>query len=233
MTIRTILPPIAAAFAAIVLAACSQGGGNGADANVKIDPYLADVTMGQETAPVTIVEYASLTCPHCRDFWKQEFPRLKADYIDTGKVKYTLRELPTPPVDVAIAAAAIARCTGKDHYYDVIEDVYSNYREMMDATSSPKGAASVLVEIGGRHGLSPEQVAACARSQAVQDYVNKEIAEKPAYANSTPTLILDGEQVTDLRYDNLKTLIDAKLNPGAAPAETPAPAPETPAKPAD
>ena len=233
MTARTVLMSIAAAVAALGLIACSNGGDAGADANVKIDPYLADVTMGQESAPVTIVEYASLTCPHCRDFWKQEFPRLKAAYIDTGKVKYTLRELPTPPVDVAIAAAAVARCTGKDHYYDVIEDVYSNYHEMMDAISSPKGAAPILVEIGGRHGLSPDQVAACARSTAVRDYVNKEIAEKPDYANSTPTLILDGEHVTDLSYDNLTRLIEAKLNPGAAPAGTPAPATDAPATPAD
>lgn len=233
MTVRTVLLPIAAAIAALGLAACSRGADAGAGANVKIDPYLADVTMGQDSAPVTIVEYASLTCPHCRDFWKQEFPNLKANYIDTGKVKYTLRELPTPPVDVAIAASAVARCTGKDHYYDVIEDVYSNYHEMMDAINSPRGAAPILVEIGGRHGLSPEQVAACARSTAVRDYINKEITEKPDYVNSTPTLILDGEHVTDLSYANLTKLIEAKLNPGAAPAETPAPAADAPNKPAD
>jgi protein-disulfide isomerase len=179
---------------------------------------------------VTIVEYASLTCPHCRDFWKQEFPRIKAAYIDTGKVKYMLRELPTPPAELAIAASAVARCTGKDHYYDVVDDVYTNYHKMMDSASSASGAVPVLVEIGGRHGLSVDQVAACVRSKAIQDYVSKEIAEKPDFANSTPTVIINGEHVTDTRYDNLVKVIEAKLNPGAAPApttEAAGPAPET------
>jgi protein-disulfide isomerase len=222
---------LAVAVLALGVAACSKAGGADAGHGARIDPFLADVTMGQETAPVTMVEYASLTCPHCRDFWKQEFPRLKAAYIDTGKLKYTLRELPTPPAELAVAAAGVARCAGKDHYYDVVDDVYTNYHKMMDAANSANGAAPVLVEIGGRHGLSVDQVAACARSKAIQDYVNKEIAEKPDFANSTPTVIIDGEHITDTRYDNLVSVIEAKLNPGAAPttatAATAAPAPAT------
>jgi protein-disulfide isomerase len=221
-----------AAIAAMALAAvaCSKAGDSDAGNGAKIDPILADVTMGQATAPVTIVEYASLTCPHCRDFWKQEFPKLKAAYIDTGKVKYTLRELPTPPAELAVAAAGVARCAGKDHYYDVVDDVYTNYHKMMDAVDSANGAAPVLIEVGARHGLSADQVAACARSKAIQAYVDKEIAEKPDFARSTPTVIIDGVHIEDTRYDNLVKVIEAKLNPGAAPAPTAAvegPAPET------
>lgn len=208
------------ALAALALAAvaCSKAGGADAGNGARIDPILADVTIGSASAPVTMIEYASLTCPHCRDFWKQEFPRLKAAYIDTGKVKYTLRELPTPPAELAIAAAGVARCAGKDHYYDVVDDVYANYHKMMDAVDSANGAAPVLIEIGGRHGLSPDQVAACARSKAIRQYVDKEIAEKPDFAQSTPTVIVDGEHIEDTRYDNLVKVIEAKLNPNAAPA---------------
>jgi protein-disulfide isomerase len=217
------------AIAALALAAvaCSKAGGGEAGAGAKIDPFLADVVMGQENAPVTIIEYASLTCPHCRDFWKQEMPQLKAAYIDPGKVKYILRELPTPPAELAIAASSVARCTGKDHYYDVVDDVYTNYHKMMDAVNSASGAAPVLVEIGGRHGLSVEQVAACARSVAVQDYVNKEIKEKPDFATHTPTVIIDGVHIEDTRYANLVSVIEAKLHPGSAPAPPAGPAPET------
>ncbi len=218
---------LAVAALALAAVACSKAGGAGAGNGAKIDPFLADVVMGQETAPVTIIEYASLTCPHCRDFWKQEMPQLKAAYIDTGKVKYILRELPTPPAELAIAASSVARCTGKDHYYDVVDDVYTNYHKMMDAVNSASGAAPVLVEIGGRHGLSVDQVAACARSTAVQDYVNKEIKEKPDFATHTPTVIVDGVHIEDTRYANLVSVIEAKLHPGAAPAPPAAPAPGT------
>lgn len=220
----------AAATLALAFAACSKAGDGGAGKDVKIDPILADVVMGQETAPVTIVEYASLTCPHCRDFWKQELPQLKAAYIDAGKVKYILRELPTPPAELAVAGAAVARCAGKDHYYDVVDDIYTNYHRMMDAVNSSTGAAHVLVEVGGRHGLSVDQVAACVRSKAVQTYIDKEIAEKPEYADHTPTVIVNGEHVEDIRYANLVKVIEAKLNPGAALAATP---PAAPVKAAD
>jgi protein-disulfide isomerase len=230
-------------------AACSgkDGGAGKVEAAANVHPWLADVQIGPDSAPVSIVEYASLTCPHCRDFWKQEFPQLKAKYIDAGKVKYVLRELPTPPTDVAIAAAAVARCAGKDKYYDVVDDVYTNYAKMMEAASSDTGAAGVLVEVGARHGLQLDQVKACVSGDAVKTYIQKEIAEKPSYANSTPTVILDGNFVEDHSFPNLSKLIDAKLgvapSPSAAPAApaeaaassatTPAaPAPATPASPA-
>ena len=232
---------------ALAVVACSKAGGASAGAGAKIDPFLADVVMGQETAPVTMIEYASLTCPHCRDFWKQEMPQLKAAYIDTGKVKYILRELPTPPAELAIAASSVARCAGKEHYYDVVDDVYTNYHKMMDAVNSASGAAPVLVEVGARHGLSVDQVAACARSTAVQDFVNKEIKDKPDFATHTPTVIIDGVHIEDTRYANLVSIFEAKLNPGAptasappagpasetTPAATPAvPPPASPVKPA-
>jgi hypothetical protein len=108
---------------------------------------------------------------------------------------------------------------------------------------SANGAAPILVEVGGRHGLSADQVAACARSKAMQDYVAKEIKEKPDFATHTPTVIIDGVHIEDTRYANLVSVIEARLNPGAAPtapvaaagaapettpAPTPAAAPATP-----
>ena len=65
---------------------------------------------GSKDAPVTIVEYASMTCPHCAAFYKESFPKLKKDYIDTGKIKFIFRDLPTPPRELAFAAAQLARC---------------------------------------------------------------------------------------------------------------------------
>src|SRR5579871_259475 len=190
---------------ALIIAACSGSdkAPGKVEAAANVQPWLADVQLGPDNAPVSIVEYASLTCPHCRDFWKQEFPLLKEKYIDTGKVKYVFRDLPTNPADVAIAAVSVARCAGKDKFYDVIDDVYSNYGKLMEAVGSDTGAAPLLVEIGARHGLSLDQVKACVSGDLVKTYVQKEISEKPSFANSTPTVILDGQFVENHEFANL------------------------------
>jgi protein-disulfide isomerase len=108
---------LAAAFAALCLTvACSPSGDGQSRSSVTVTPFVEDVVMGDPNAKVEIVEYASLTCSHCRDFWMQGFQPLKAQYIDTGKVKYILRDFPTQPVELATAGVAIARCKGEDKY---------------------------------------------------------------------------------------------------------------------
>ena len=79
---------------------------------------LDDIPMGSATAPVTIIEYASMTCPHCAAFAVNTFPKLKEKYIDTGKVRYIMREYPLD--GLAAAAFMLARCAGPDKYYPMI-----------------------------------------------------------------------------------------------------------------
>ena len=94
-TRRLAAPGLAAIAAIALLAACGQSGAPAVspNPNVKIDPALQDVILGDPNAPVKIVEYGSLACPHCRDFWMQQMPKLKPAYIDTGKANYTFRDL--------------------------------------------------------------------------------------------------------------------------------------------
>lgn len=101
-----------AAMATMALAACGGGAKGAAE---------GDMAQGAaEGAKVTVVEYASVTCPHCAIWQENTYPAFKAKYVDTGKVRYIFRELPTPPVDAATAGFLVARSAGPDMYFDVV-----------------------------------------------------------------------------------------------------------------
>lgn len=211
-----------AAAATLALAACSDNSTGGSASRADVDPYLGDIVMGDASAPVEIIEYASLSCPHCRDFWKQDFPRLKTNYIDTGRVRYVLKDFPTPPVELAVAATAIARCAGEDGYYEVVDDVFTQYHDIMEAMRTSSGALPLLIEIGGRAGLSTDEVRACINHDGVQSYINEMTQEGVAKGvSATPTIFVNGEVVSPHDYASLSAAIDAILDPNAAAAPTP------------
>ena len=132
----------AAMLAALVLAACG-GQTNTVAADgfkpVPVTPVIGDVPLGNASAPVTVEEYASYTCSHCRDFWKQEFPRLKTEYIDTGKVKFVYRDYPLDD-SLAVMLASIARCKGADSYFTVVDDIFSQQYEILSAAQKGEAA---------------------------------------------------------------------------------------------
>jgi protein-disulfide isomerase len=234
---RLVRAPLAAAslvLMGLVVAACGQQGQTADAIKAGVDPYVGDVVMGDANAKVEIVEYASLTCPHCRDFWKQVFPRVKTAYIDTNKVRYILKDFPTQPAEVAIGGVAVARCAGKDRYYEVIDRMFSNWGELMDA--SRKGEAGLMLSrIGGDYGLTPAQVGACINHPGVREMINRNIEEgsqrqKDAGSNQvvTPAVFINGKYIPDHSYDSLSAAIESALNPSATPAVAPA-APAAPA----
>ncbi|MEZ5937313.1 MAG: DsbA family protein [Hyphomonadaceae bacterium] len=219
-------------LAALALAGCSGEKTSGPGETVPINPYLEDVMLGDANAPVEMIEYASLACPHCRDFWKQDMPRLKADYIDTGKVKYILRDFPTAPAELSIAAAAIARCTGKDGYFAVVDDVFDNFYELIDAVQSGAGAAPMLLEIGTRHGLTPDEVKSCVNSPRIQSHIDKVVRDAQRDVSGTPTVFINGEKITSPNYESVTAAIDAALGVTAEPSPA-AEAPSTGEQPED
>ena len=93
-----------------------------------VPPPLGDRVLGNPDAKVTMIEYASATCPHCAHFSNNTFPTLKTEYIDTGKVKYIFREFPFD--DLALAAFMLARCAPEDKYYPMIEVLYEQQAEV-------------------------------------------------------------------------------------------------------
>lgn len=219
------------AVAIFALAACSGESGGSNASGVKVTPHLQDVVLGDASAPVLIEEYASLSCSHCRDFWKQDYPRLKAEYIDTGKVRFVLKDFPTDR-DIAIAGIAIARCKGPENYYAIVDSVFTaQYDLFMAARDGAAGA--MLVSIAGQHGVTPEEVRACLSDKRITDFIDRETRAAMARGvKGTPAVYVNNEAIEDHRYPALKAKIESILNPGAAPVEPAAPETPVPTTPA-
>ena len=178
------------AVAGMALAACSKGGGAASGAF-----NADDMTMGDPAAKVQLVEYASITCPHCAKFGLEVFPEIKRKYIDTGKVHYTFREILTAPTEVAATGFLTARCAGKDKYFTVVDGVFKAQTEMF-AGGPP---VDVLRRIAKDAGLSDKQFDACVNNEkalaAMYDRVEKN--GRDGDIDGTPTFVLNGKKVKD------------------------------------
>jgi protein-disulfide isomerase len=152
---------------------------------------LGERTLGKPEAPVTIVEYASLTCSHCARFHEATFPQLKEKYIDTGKVYFVFRDFPINVV--ARAAAMIARCGPENRYFAFIDLLFEQQRTW--AFSDDPFAA--LVGMSKQAGFTQETVEACLTNQQVLDGVNwvEERAADKFKVSGTPTLFVNGERI--------------------------------------
>jgi len=153
---------------------------------------LPDQVLGKEDAPVTIVEYASMTCSHCAHFHATTYPVLKEKYIDTGKVKFILREFPLDIV--AKAAFMLARCAGEGKYYPMVDTLFETQKNWA-FTNNP---AQALLAIAKQSGMSEQQFNACLSDQKLADNINA-VAERGAKdfgIDSTPTFFINGKKVS-------------------------------------
>ncbi len=178
-----------------------------ADASIEL---LPDQIMGNADAPVVFIEYASYTCPHCADFHEDQFMKLKAEYVDTGKVAFIQREFYRNYVDVE--AAQIARCGGDVRYYGISGLLYQKQEEWIGSGQNEDILVN-LRKLGKTAGLTDEQIDACF---ADQDMAKRMIATFQKYAEEdgiqgTPTLKIDGEIYENASYDKLKAIIEEKL----------------------
>jgi protein-disulfide isomerase len=151
---------------------------------------LGDMSLGDEKAPVTIIEYASMTCPHCANFHETTYPELKKKYIDTGKVRFIFREFPLE--QLAAAASMLARCGGKERFFPMVETLFQQQR-----TWAVQRPLQPLMAIGKQAGLSEAGFNECLKNQQVLDGiedVRKRAAEK-LNVQSTPTFFVNGKQL--------------------------------------
>ena len=178
------------ALAVLSLAGCNKiAAMTGSQGAVTAD----DMSLGNATAKVTVVEYASVACPHCARFNNEVFPGFKAKYIDTGRIHYVFREFLTPPPEVAAAAFLTARCAGKDKYFSVLDAVFKGQTAMFQS-GDPKGS---LLSIAQSAGLTEAQFNACindntaltALNNRVQSYIDKDGID------STPTFVINGKKL--------------------------------------
>jgi protein-disulfide isomerase len=153
------------------------------------EPALPDLWLGDAKAPVTIIEYASMTCSHCADFNVRTFPLLKANYIDKGKVRFVLREFPLDPL--AAAAAMLARCSG-DKREAVVELLFQQQKNWAFVNNPLEGLRDVVKQTG----MGQNAFDTCLNDQALFEKVNaiRDTAAQKFGINSTPTFFINGEK---------------------------------------
>lgn len=167
-----------------------------------------DIVYGDDNAPIEIIEYASLTCPHCADFAAQIFPRIKEKYIDTGKVKFVYRNFIMNQYD--LAASTVARCKTDDVTKKLMK-VYFERQSSWLRTDDVQGALASLTRRAA--GMSRVEFDRCVANQNMQKHLIKMARDGQREFNitGTPTIIVDGDKVDNYGWDNLQTVIDDAL----------------------
>jgi protein-disulfide isomerase len=169
---------------------------------------LPDIVMGEDNAPVTIVEYASMTCPHCASFHRNTLPEIKEKYIETGQAKLILRQFPFDPR--AAAAAMLARCAPQESYYPLIDVLFQRQEDWATA-ENPR---PILLQIAKLAGFTQETFESCLRNQELLDQLRavQNRAAEEYDVQSTPTFFINGEKRTGvLSVTEMSEIIDSQL----------------------
>ena len=168
---------------ALSLTACNKGGATAASSD--------DMTLGNPDAKVTVVEYASASCSHCAKWNEEVFPAFKAKYVDTGRGHYVFREFLTPPIELASAAFLMARCAGKDKYFNVVDAVF-RAQPVMYQTGDYRGE---LLRIANSAGMSEQQFTQCIRDDEALKALNARVerAVEDENISGTPTFVINGK----------------------------------------
>lgn len=172
------------------------------------DLPLPDMVLGNKDAPVTIVEYASMTCPHCKNFHEGALKEIKEKYIETGKAKLIFREFPLD--NRAVAASMLARCAPADKYFPMLDILFAQQREW----STSKDPRPILFNISKNAGFSKESFEACISDAKIFKGVKDMRARggDKFEVNSTPTLFIGGVKFSgELSFKGVSAAIDALL----------------------
>ncbi|WP_254050131.1 DsbA family protein [Limimaricola cinnabarinus] len=170
---------------------------------------IVEMVQGAEDAPVTVMEYASYTCPHCANWHEESYPQLK-DYIDEGKVRFVYREVYFDRP--GLWASMIARCGGESKFFGVSDMLYEQQRDWA-AGGDPAAIAAKLREIGLKAGLEEAQLEACLTDgDKAQELVSwfEQNAEEDGI-NSTPTFIINGEKHSNMAWADMAEIIDGLI----------------------
>jgi protein-disulfide isomerase len=189
ITRRTIIQALAVTAGAAVLPPLT--GWSRSFAGVGEKP--GDMAIGSPDAPITVIEFFSLTCPHCQSFHLKVYPGLKQDYVDTGKVRFVARDFPLNRP--ALHAAMLARCAGPERYFAFIDTLFQTFDDWTRSSDYLKK----LAQIGELGGVSRDQFEACLKDSALEDSVFQAIQDAQAEydISSTPTLIVNGRKYED------------------------------------
>jgi protein-disulfide isomerase len=167
------------------------GGDTALERELAVAGPLGDMAKGNPDAPVTVIEYASLTCSHCANFAVNTLPHLVENYVETGEVYYILREFPYDPI--ATAGFMLARCAGSDRYFGFADTLFERQAQWA-FTQTPIEDLKAIARQGG---FSEERFDQCMKDEAIFNHV-KEVATRARDkfgVNSTPTFFVNGEKV--------------------------------------
>ncbi len=176
--------------------------------NPPLQAALADKALGRTSAAVTIYEYSSLTCPHCRNFHLNTLPKLKRDYIDSGKVRLVYRDFPLD--SLALAGAMLARCVGDQRYFGMIEALFRSQK----AITGSDVPLDELERVGRFGGLAAKDVASCLDNEKLMVAIQSraKAAGEKYKINSTPSFVIEGTVVRgNPAYADLRKIIDKAL----------------------
>jgi protein-disulfide isomerase len=192
-------------LASFALAACNQADAAAGKA------FGGDMSLGNPKAKVTVVEYASVMCPHCARFNADTYPAFKAKYVDTGRINYVFKEVLTQPAPVAAAGFLLARCAGKDKYFDVVDAVFRSQQEIY-TSGAPR---DVLLRIGRSAGMSDEKALACISDEKALLAVNERSQQAVTVDKipGTPSFSVNGKHIGSgaLPLAQLEAAIDPLL----------------------
>ena len=171
---------------------------------------IAEMRLGNADAAVTLIEYASYTCPHCARFHEGPFKQLKADYIDTGKINFIYREVYFDRY--GLWASMIARCGGDERFFGISDMIYAQQQSWAQAGGPPE-IADALRKIGLVAGVPKEDLEACLQDRDMARTLVAWYQENAAAddINSTPSFVLNGEKYQNMSYDELSGLIEEAL----------------------
>jgi len=186
------------------------GAANAQDAAEIDTSGIVEMVLGADDAPVEMIEYASFTCPHCAKFHMGVMKQIKADYIDTGKVRFIYREVYFDRF--GLWASMVARCGGREKFFGISDLIYTQQRDWLEG-GDPANIAANLRKIGKVAGLTDDGLDACladgdsARALVAWYQQNAEKHE----INSTPSFVIDGEKFSNMAYESFKEILDTKL----------------------
>lgn len=178
------------------------------DAEGAADVELApDMVLGEADAPITMIEYASFTCPHCADFHERVWDDLKADYIDTGKVKFVNREVYFDKY--GLWAGLVARCGGEMRYFGIADMLFETQKEWI-GNGQEADILDNLKTIGKKAGMSEDQLDTCLNDNAMAQSMVAAYQQNATEdeITGTPTFIINGEKYSNMTYDDLKEVLD-------------------------
>ena len=176
-----------------------------ADKTTLLQVQPTDHVLGDPKAPITLIEYASLTCPHCAAFDKEMLPQIKTDWIDTGKAKLVFRDYPLD--GSALKAAIVARCAPPERFYGFIDILFAQ-QASWGLSPDPVPGIARIAKLGG---MSEDQVQACLKDDALQNKIlaGRLTAEKDYKVESTPTFFINGKRVVGARSDEILDALKA------------------------